>query len=66
VTLMRCNGAVAAIAIACGMRRAAHLIGHDPALDRLSPGTLLQRERIWTASTKLFATFDLLAPANAP
>ena len=67
VTTMRCNDAVAAIAIdvTCGERRAAHLIAHAAALNHLSPGTLMLQEWIRAASAERIATFDLLAPAYA-
>jgi CelD/BcsL family acetyltransferase involved in cellulose biosynthesis len=67
VTTMRCNGVIASIAIdvTTAGRRAAHMIVHDPAFQRLSPGTLLLQEWIRAASTEGIATFDLLAPAAA-
>jgi CelD/BcsL family acetyltransferase involved in cellulose biosynthesis len=67
VTTMRCNNVIASIAIdvSCAERRAAHIIVHDPAFQRLSPGTLLLQEWIRTASAEGIATFDLLAPAYA-
>jgi len=67
VTTMRCNDVIASIAIdvSCAERRAAHIIVHDPAFQRLSPGTLLLQEWIRAASAEGIATFDLLAPAYA-
>ncbi|HEU0157690.1 MAG TPA: GNAT family N-acetyltransferase [Hyphomicrobiaceae bacterium] len=67
VTMLRCQDAVAGIAIdvTCRGHRAAHIIVHDPALKHLSPGTLLLREWIRAASAERIATFDLLAPAYA-
>jgi CelD/BcsL family acetyltransferase involved in cellulose biosynthesis len=67
VTTMRCNGVIASIAIdvTTAGRRAAHMIVHDRAFQRLSPGTLLLQEWIRAASAEGIATFDLLAPAYA-
>ena len=67
VTTMRCNGVIASIAIdvTTAGRRAARMIVHDRAFQRLSPGTLLLQEWIRAASAEGIATFDLLAPAYA-
>ena len=65
--MLESNGETAGIAIdfACGGRRAAHIIVHDPRARGLRPGTLLVEEWIRGASADGIATFDLLAPGHA-
>ena len=67
ITVLEVDGtaAGAAIDISCHGHRAAHVIVHDPRLDRFSAGTLLLEAWIKGASADGVATFDLLAPAYA-
>src|SRR5581483_437678 len=67
VTVLKSAGAPAGIAIdlTCNGHRAAHVIVHDPQLDRFSAGTLLLEAWIKGACADGAATFDLLAPAYA-
>jgi CelD/BcsL family acetyltransferase involved in cellulose biosynthesis len=67
VVALECNGSAAAatIVIACKDYMAGHMAAFDPRFEKASVGMMTLERAIAEAFSEGFATFDLLAPADA-
>jgi CelD/BcsL family acetyltransferase involved in cellulose biosynthesis len=67
VVALECNGSAAAasIVITCKDYMAGHVAAFDPRFEKASVGMMMLERAIAEAFTEGFATFDLLAPADA-